>query len=82
MPVSESDTILTQINKTSKRLTTHGLTRADQEILKNPPREGRCGRLELIWSEERESRARQLYNEIQNADEHLFLAFVLTISPT
>ena len=93
MAVAESDTLLAQIGETSKRLRTKGLTHADQETLTTPPREHGYGRLELIWSEERDSqdpvatkwrrnRARNLYKEIQEADEHLFLACVLTITPT
>jgi len=90
---AETNKFLIKINEKSEQLRTNGLTRDDQEVLKSNRRERELSRLELIWCEEldsqdptatiwRRSRARQLYREIQDADEHLFLAFVLAISPT
>jgi hypothetical protein len=92
-PNEESKKFLEKITETSERLRTNGLTRDDQELLKKNRREREISRLELIWCEEldshdrtatvwRRSRARQLYREVQDLDEYLFLAFVLTISPT
>jgi len=90
---AETNKFLIKINEKSEQLRTNGLTRDDQELLKNNRRERELSCLELIWCEEldsqdstatiwQRSRARQLYREIQDADEHLFLAFVLAISPT
>jgi len=93
-PDAETNKFLIKINEKSEQLrTTNGLTRDDQELLKSSRRERELSRLELVWCDEldpqdptatiwRRSRARQLYREIQDADEHLFLAFVLAISPT
>jgi hypothetical protein len=89
---AQTNKFVTKINEKSEQLRANGLTRDDQELLKNS-RSERISRLDLIWCEEldpedsgatlwRRSRARQLYREIQDADEHLFLAFVLAISPT
>ena len=65
---------------------TSGLTRGDQEVLRD-------GRLSFIWCETdassttsvtkwRQARARRAYSEIQNANDHLFLAVALAITPT
>lgn len=90
----ETNRFLKKINEKSEQLRTEGLTRDDQELLNNNRREREVSRLELIWGEEldpqdattstlwRRFRARQRYREVQDADEHLFLAFILTIPPT
>lgn len=83
------DKFLTKISKKSEQLQTHGITLDDRELLKN-------GRLNLIWAERdekfegqtqsattwRRGRSRRLYGEIQDADNHMFLAFILAIPPT
>ena len=90
---AKTNKFLAKINKKSEQLKTNDLTRDDEELLKNRRREGELTRLELIWRDQddiqdptatiwRRSRARQLYRKIQDLDEHLFLAFVLIISPT
>lgn len=83
---SETDKFLTKINDKVRQLKTNGLTRGDQEILRN-------GRLSFVWGESdanstipvtlwRQARARRAYGEIQNANNHLFLAVALAITPT
>ncbi|KAL2816401.1 hypothetical protein BDW59DRAFT_175782 [Aspergillus cavernicola] len=69
-------------------LKTHGLNLEDQKALKEDRR------LFFVWDEEtratsessvtkwRKSRARTAYRKIQAANEHLFLAVVLSITPT
>ena len=80
---------LTKIDEKSKQLKANDMNRGDQHVLKNH-------RLSLIWGEPigkadgedasatswRKGRARRAYAEIQDADDHLFLAFVLAIPPT
>ncbi|OJD12119.1 hypothetical protein AJ78_07240 [Emergomyces pasteurianus Ep9510] len=80
------NTNLVKINEKVKQLNVDGLTRADQAVLKNRlsfiflgPNE--CPRSNEVttW---RQSRARRTYRAIQDADNHLFLAIILTIPPT
>lgn len=80
---------LTKIDEKSRLLKANGLTRSDQQLLKD-------NRLKLIWGEPdkrpdgeglsattwRRARARRIYAEIQNLSNHLFLAFILVIPPT
>ncbi|KAL5365870.1 hypothetical protein BJX96DRAFT_180225 [Aspergillus floccosus] len=77
------------INAKVQQLRSKGLTKNDQGILKN-------GRLWLVWGDHEEatktskisvtvwrrSRARRAYQEIQEASNHLFLAVVLSLTPT
>ncbi|OCL05494.1 hypothetical protein AOQ84DRAFT_271822, partial [Glonium stellatum] len=79
---------LTKISAKVKQLKTDGMMRGDRDVLKD--------RLKLIWGEPsetpedrsgsatkwRKARARRAYTELQDANEHLFLAVVLAISPT
>jgi len=83
------DKSLTKINEKVRQLKRDGITRGDQEILKNR-------RLSFTWGELnedsniqttsvttwRQSRARRAYTAVQDASDHLFLAVVLVISPT
>jgi len=83
---SQIDEFLTKIVEKVKELNTNGVTRGDQEILNH--------RLNFNWTNEkpdgkkgsatlwRNTRARHAYTEIQDANNHLFLAVILVISPT
>jgi hypothetical protein len=80
------DEFLTKIVEKVKELNTNGVTRGDQEILNH--------RLNFNWTNEepdgkkgsatlwRNTRARRAYTEIQDANNHLFLAVILVIPPT
>ncbi|KAF1973457.1 hypothetical protein BU23DRAFT_370969, partial [Bimuria novae-zelandiae CBS 107.79] len=67
-----------------KQLKTNGLTLGDQEALKK-------NRLKLVWGDApegqgntiwRKRRAHRAYSQVQHANEHVFLATVLAITPT
>lgn len=80
---------LAKIDEKFKQLKANDMTRGDQHVLKNH-------RLSLVWGEPiekadgedasatlwRKARARRVYAEIQDADDHLFFTFVLAIPPT
>jgi hypothetical protein len=78
--------LLTIIFEKAKELNTNGVKRGDQDILNH--------RLNFSWSNEgpdgkkgsatlwRNTRARRAYREIQDANNHLFLAVILVIPPT
>jgi hypothetical protein len=86
---AQIDKFLDKIDKKSMQLKANGLTRGDQELLKDH-------RLKLIWGEPdekpdgegasatawRRARARRIYGEIQDLSDCLFLAFVLVIPQT
>jgi len=77
---------LAKIDEKVKELNTNGITRGDQEILNQ--------RLNFSWTNERpdgkrgsatlwrNTRARRAYTEIQDANDHLFLAVTLVMPPT
>ena len=77
---------LAKINEKARLLRTSGLTRGDRALL--------CrDRLNFIWGDHttgkgastttwRKDRARRIYTEIQNANDHLFLSVILSITPT
>lgn len=87
---THSNRFILKIEDKSKQLQENGLSRSDQELLKDHRR------LEAVWGESarqpdgdnsaattwRKDRARRVYREVQDADHHLFLAFVLAIPPT
>jgi hypothetical protein len=78
---AQANKFLSKIKEKSKQLRENGLTRDDQDLLKDHHR------LEIIWGEStnqpdvedstatiwRKSRARRVYREIQDADNHLLL---------
>lgn len=76
--------VLTQLEEKAALLRTRGLTRSDKGLLKN--------RLNYVWGEVvdkpksattwRNARARRAYDDIQAANDHIFLAVVLIITPT
>jgi hypothetical protein len=77
---------LTKIFGKIKELNSNGVTRGDREILNhrlnfswtNDKPDGRKGTA-TFW---RNTRARRAYTEIQDANNHLFLAVILVIPPT
>jgi hypothetical protein len=83
---AQIDKVLLQINEKSRELKTNGIAYGDRNLLKT--------RLQITWAEGNEvqpvpgattwrrSRAREIYTEIQEASEHLFLAAILVITPT
>ena len=77
--------LLVKIIEKVKELNTNNITRSDQEILSH--------RLKLVWANDkvdgkkrsatlwRNTRTRHAYTEIQDANNHLFLAVILIIPP-
>jgi hypothetical protein len=84
---NQKDEFLNKIFEKVKELNTNGVTRRDQDILNH--------RLNFTWTNEepeggkkgsatfwRNTRARRAYTQIQDANDHLFLAVILVIPPT
>jgi len=87
---AEVNKYLVKINDKLKQLKTIGLTKNDHKILEK--------RLNFVWGELKETdphasdpdklkawrhtRAREIYTNIQDANDHMFLALILVISPS
>jgi len=84
---AEINRFLIKIDEKVNQLKMNGMMRGDQALLKN-------SRLNFIWGEPieepggqnatkwRKARARRAYTDIQDANNHVFLAVVLVIPPT
>ena len=85
-PAAQINGQLAKINEKARLLRTIGMTRGDRALLSHD-------RLNFIWGEHatskgastttwRKDRARRIYTEVQNANDHLFLSVILSITPT
>jgi hypothetical protein len=86
LPDAHTEKILLQINEKTRQLKTNDIAYSDRNLLET--------RLQITWGEVKEehlvlgatawrkSRAREIYTEIQEASEHLFLAATLVVTPT